>query len=284
MRKIVVLLFFSAAFYTGNAQAWGWDGHKLICAVAYQKLTSEASKMVDQLLKDGAELKGGVVSFPESCLWPDDVRYSTRKDTYEHHFLNVPDDANTIDLSRDCEAVNCIAVGIQRALVYLTREPSGNREITRRAAALRYLAHYVADLHQPLHISNGSDWGGNRITVDWYGKETNIHAVWDYELFNRIGITHPDSTQFIASIKVNNPGGSMLDWMNESLSIARSHGYADHRGQKISIGATLGDDYLNYIKPVALERMALSAERLADLLNQIAAGQTPTAFSLGIAD
>ncbi|MEO2182684.1 MAG: S1/P1 nuclease, partial [bacterium] len=135
-----------------NAQAWGWDGHRLVCAMAQAKLTPEARIMVDTLLVEGEALKGGQVSFAESCLWPDDVKYSNHKGTYEQHFINVPDEALTVDLLRDCAALNCIATGIQKALTYLSRPAGSGREKARRAAALRFLGHFIGDLHQPLHI------------------------------------------------------------------------------------------------------------------------------------
>ena len=156
--------------------------------MAQTKLTPGATIMVNALLVEGQALKGGQVSFPESCLWPDDVKYSNQKGTYEQHFINVPDHALTVDLLRDCPALNCIATGIQKALTYLSRPAGSSREKARRAAALRFLGHFVGDLHQPLHVGNASDWGGNKITVSWEGKETNLHALWDYGMLESMGI------------------------------------------------------------------------------------------------
>ena len=178
VRSVLLSLFL--LFVSFNAHAWGRDGHRLVCAMAQAKLTPEAKIMVDTLLVEGKVLKGGEVSFAESCLWPDDVKYSNHKGTYEQHFINVPDGALTVDLLRDCPALNCLATGIQKALTYLSRPAGSGREKARQAAALRFLGHFVGDLHQPLHIGNASDWGGNKITVQWRGKETNLHALWDY--------------------------------------------------------------------------------------------------------
>ena len=282
MRTVVFLLLLALLSPLEYALAWGWDGHKLICAVAERQLTHAARRMVDELLEDGAGLKGGKVNFAESCIWADDVKHSTRKDTYEHHFINVPDDAMTIVLARDCEAVNCIAVGIQRALIYLTREPSGRRDVERRAAALRYLGHYIGDLHQPLHIGNSKDWGGNKIKIQWRNKKSNLHALWDYEMLETIGVTYPESTDFLATVNTTSDETSILAWMNESLALGRSHAYADTDGNLIRSGDSLGEAYLNRSKPIMLERMSLAAYRLAGLLNDIAAGRKPTAFELSL--
>lgn len=279
------LLFLSISLLPERSFAWGWDGHRFVCAMAEQQLTPKAKAMVNQYLQEAADLKGGVTDFAESCLWADDVKYSTRQDTYEHHFINVPDDANQIVLTRDCQAINCLAVGLQRALVYLTREPDGSRSVTRRAAALRYLGHYVGDLHQPLHIGNASDWGGNKISIRWdfdedRNKKTNLHAIWDYKMPEAMGLKYPDSLPFLMSIEVDAGTGTPLDWMNESLAFGRSHAYVNSKGRPIRDGDRLGKRYLDHNKPIVLERLALAAKRLAALLNEIAEGGQPTAFSI----
>ncbi len=280
MRLILIASFVLSLLYQPNASAWGWDGHRLICAVAKTQLTPAATAMVDQLLAEAGDLKEGVVNFADACVWPDDVKYSTRKSTYEHHFINVPDDATVIDLDRDCAATNCIAIGVQQSLNYLYREPGGKRDVTRRAAALRFLGHYIGDLHQPLHVGNASDWGGNKIRVSWLGEDTNIHAVWDYKMMDTMQIAYPDSVEWLASQSPANKDGRVIDWMNQSLALGRSHGYVHVDGSLIKSGDRLGMDYLNRNKPVLIQRLLESSARLASLLNAIAAGERPVAFRL----
>jgi len=270
---------------SSNAHAWGWDGHRLVCAMAQAKLTPEARNMVDTLLIEGETLKGGQVSFAESCVWPDDVKYSNRKGTYEQHFINVPDEALTVDLRRDCTALNCIATGIQQALTYLSRPADSGREKARRAAALRFLGHFIGDLHQPLHIGNASDWGGNKVTVQWQGKETNLHALWDYGMLESMGIKYPDSLDFLLSVDLSSfkkasEDKDIVSWINESLALARTNAYSDAGSNLIVSGDSLGSDYLERNKPVLIERLVLASERLAMLLNKIAAGEKPQVFLL----
>ena len=236
--------------------------------------------MVNALLVEGQALKGGQVSFPESCLWPDDVKYSNQKGTYEQHFINVPDHALTVDLLRDCPALNCIATGIQKALTYLSRPAGSSREKARRAAALRFLGHFVGDLHQPLHVGNASDWGGNKITVSWEGKETNLHALWDYGMFESMSIKYPDSLDFMLSVEKTNKNKPIIDWFNESLSLARSNAYSKAKGKIVASGDRLGSAYLKRNKPIIIARLVLASERLAMLLNKIAAGEQPRGFLL----
>lgn len=267
-----------------GALAWGWEGHKLICGLAEQRLTPAGQAMVKQLLADGAGLSGGEKHFADSCLWPDDVKYKGREGTYEHHFINVPDDAQTVDLARDCAAINCTVVGVQQALTYLSRQASGEREVKRRAAALRFLGHYVGDLHQPMHVGNASDWGGNKIKVKWFKKPANLHGVWDYEILDTMALKYPDSLTFLASIKVDHSNPNILDWFDESLALGRSHAYVNARGKLIKSGDRLGKRYFEKNKPVVLERLVLASERLADLLNAIAAGEQPRVFVLKMSE
>lgn len=280
MRKLLVMICLCLLGFTGDANAWGWEAHKLVCALAEEQLSVDAKKMVSNLLADGSKLKGGQKSFPVSCLWPDEVKYSSRKGTYEHHFINVPNDANSIDLQRDCAALNCIAVGLQQALRYLSQPAKGDREKLRRAAALRFLGHYLADLHQPLHVGNASDWGGNKIKIRWRGKSTNLHALWDYDMLETMNITYPQSLPILRSVPSKQISGNVHSWLNESLLLARKVAYIKLDGRLIESGDSLGEDYFNRSKPVLLERMALAAARLAHLLNEIAAGRQPKAFSL----
>ena len=47
------------------------------------------------------------------------------------------------------------------------------------AFALKCLIHLVGDIHQPLHVGNGTDRGGNDVKVTYFWKSSNLHTVWD---------------------------------------------------------------------------------------------------------
>ncbi|KAG8899888.1 hypothetical protein FRB99_006390, partial [Tulasnella sp. 403] len=47
-----------------------------------------------------------------------------------------------------------------------------------RDHALRFLIHYIGDLHQPLHLT-GRERGGNGIKVRFERRLTTLHGVWD---------------------------------------------------------------------------------------------------------
>ena len=260
-----------------KASAWGADGHRLICAMAEAKLTPEAKSMLSETLRMGKFLDNNAdEDFPEACLWPDKARHTTHKGSYEEHFINVPKSEDSVDLARDCAALNCVATAIQRNLVYLSRDAQGKREKARKAAALRFLAHFVGDLHQPLHVGNGEDWGGNKIKVNWYDKKANLHGIWDYEILKKAGITYPDSLEYLQEIKPENSAGDVLAWIRTSFRLARNNAYKDTEGNLIASGDTLGDAYFERAKPIVMSQISLSSSRLAYLLNELAAGTLDT--------
>ena len=260
-----------------KASAWGADGHRLICAMAEAKLTPEAKSMLSETLRMGKFLDNNAdEEFPEACLWPDKARHTTHKGSYEEHFINVPKSEDSVDLARDCAALNCVATAIQRNLVYLSRDAQGKREKARKAAALRFLAHFVGDLHQPLHVGNGEDWGGNKIGVNWYGKKANLHGIWDYEILKKAGITYPDSLEYLQEIKPENSASDVMAWIRTSFRLARNNAYKDTEGNLIASGDTLSDAYFERAKPIVMSQISLSSSRLAYLLNELAAGTLDT--------
>jgi hypothetical protein len=60
-----------------------------------------------------------------------------------------------------------------------------------KANALRFVMHFVGDLHQPLHTTTNGDRGGNCVPVTYYDRvpqknqngggdySPNLHSVWD---------------------------------------------------------------------------------------------------------
>ncbi len=254
--------------------AWGYEGHRLVCGIAESYLTEGGRSFLKDVNARGKHLKGGVLSFSESCLWPDEVKYSTRKDSYDFHFLNVNPEAENADLSRDCPGLSCLPVGIQRSLSYLQLAPSGKREEGRQAAALRYLGHYIGDLHQPLHISNRQDWGGNKIKVLWFGNETNLHSVWDSKIIGKVGLAYERSISFMLAKEIDPGEIDIMAWVDESLTTARHDAYRHVDGRMIKMGDSLEDQYFNKNKPIVIQQLVLAGRRLAMIINAIAAGDS----------
>lgn len=252
--SLALLLVLSLA--PASARAWGWDGHRIVCALAWDELSPPVRGKVSDIL--GAP---GKDAFAESCLWADDV-IPYRKETAPWHYINVPKGATTVDLARDCKAPNsCVAEQISIHAARL-RSPSALDD-------LRFTAHFVGDINQPLHVTYAEDRGGNQIKGTFNGLDTNLHAVWDY---NMLDSTHRTWAEIAADLhgritdaqRRDWAGGAPLDWANESLAITLSApvGYHAYDPQ-----FALGDDYAKTNLPTVYQQLEKAGVRLARVLN-----------------
>jgi hypothetical protein len=115
--------------------------------------------------------------------WPDAVRLA-RPETGPWHFVDIPLDVPKYDPDRDCTGGNCVVAVIKRFAGVL-----GDRSADPKARleALKFLVHFMGDIHQPLHAENDCskfpppecDRGGNKIRVSFFGKPMNFHGLWD---------------------------------------------------------------------------------------------------------
>jgi S1/P1 Nuclease len=150
------------------AYPWGSKGHEIIAAIAETQLTDAARKRIKELLPQGTMLA-------EASTWPDKAgRQIPDMDAY--HFVNFPKDANTYDQQRDCKLRNCVIEAIAW-YVQVLKSPDAPRNEKR--IALRFVAHLVGDIHQPLHAGFAEDRGGNGVGVRFDGRKENLHSLWD---------------------------------------------------------------------------------------------------------
>jgi hypothetical protein len=153
-----------------SAFAWGAIGHRVTGAIAEASLSGVARAHVRQIL--------GSESLAEASTWPDEQRSNPaefwQKTASPWHYVTVPTGtAYTVALAPpEGDAATALA-GFAATL----RNPSASLDDKR--LALRFAVHVIGDLHQPLHAGRPGDHGGNLVEVTWFGKPTNLHAVWD---------------------------------------------------------------------------------------------------------
>ena len=75
------------------------------------------------------------------------------------------------------------------------RDANASRE--NKALALKFIAHIVGAVHQPLHAGNGDDRGGNDVKVRWFGDETKLHAVWDNRLIDSRSLSYSEYSRWL---------------------------------------------------------------------------------------
>ena len=186
--------------------------------------------------------------------WADEVRSPT---TAAWHYLNFRrDDDCRYDAMANCPGGNCVVAAIERQLKVL----GGKGPDEERLKALRYVTHFIADLHQPLHAGYGDDRGGNLYQVQAYGRGTNLHAAWDTLLIAQWPGGVP-ALKATVEAKAVAPGETdPAAWAEESCRIVATEDFypAGHR---------LEPDYLQRWAPVIEIQLAVAARRLADALN-----------------
>jgi hypothetical protein len=128
--------------------------------------------------------------------------------------------------------------------------------------ALSFIIHIVEDLHQPLHVGNGLDRGGNDYQVSASGVNTNMHALWDEVILTLGGIGEGSADELNNAItEAQAREWSVVDptvWIAESLSIRRGAYPVSHR---------VREDYLRDNLKVGLTRIQQAGIRTAAYLN-----------------
>jgi hypothetical protein len=236
--------------------AWSALGHRLTARLAMDYLSSDARKEIARLLDGG--------TLADASTWADSIR-SARPESYPWHFIDVPVDSSFEGWARYCPPAGCVLGAIDRYAKVLADR---HRPDAERAEALRFLIHFVGDLHQPLHVGERNDRGGNDVKVTWQGQPANLHSVWDTYLISSAGLNEDD---WLGRLRKTAKGmnrkevatGSPADWAAESHALSRDHVY------RIPSPPELGGAYATENLPRAEQRLAQAGIRLAAMLNQL---------------
>jgi hypothetical protein len=243
-------------------QAWDAKGHAIVARLADERLTPAARAAVSELLQGQ--------SLEEVASWADQVR---NQQTAPWHYVNIEMDETQFEPDRHCPNRHCVIGQTERF-----RETLANTSINpaKRQKALKYLVHFVADLHQPLHAGQNHDRGGNDVKVEFLGqtvnpftkKPWNLHQVWDNGLLDQYAADVKQATAQLnewlaAQQEAGLSRGSVTDWAMQSHDLARDHAYtfaADKR---------LEEQYVKHNLPIVEAQLARAGVRLASLLNMV---------------
>jgi hypothetical protein len=122
-------------------------------------------------------LDGASISDAEVVNWADEIRRE-RNETAPWHYVNIPLDAASFDPIRDGRGDGNVidAIGAQTKIPADKSQPCEKRQ-----EALKFVIHFVGDLHQPLHSADRGDKGGNTrlVMYDGQSQAQNLHTVWD---------------------------------------------------------------------------------------------------------
>ena len=199
--------------------------------------------------------------------------------------MNIPPFATSYDRNRDCPAQPGVSAGsrgdswrdcVVDRILY-SRERLADRSLDRadRAVALKFLVHFVGDLHQPFHAF-GFERGGNGVQVIAFGsadcstdgytpRPCNLHGVWDSTLIARRKL---GDLQYFAALQQlirtrrldREPIDSPANWAIESHALAKN--------ALVPAFGKIDDGYYAEHIDVIDRQLALGGLRLAALLNR----------------
>jgi len=263
-------LAMGALFVSAGVQpswAWGREGHRLTALVAEQYLTPETKAQIVKLLDKE--------TLADVAPWADAFR-KDHPETGSWHYVDIPKDAE-FDRNRDCPVSqtdpkspwrDCVT---DRILYFEGRLGDLSLSTEERALALKFLVHFIGDIHQPFHAV-GDNRGGNDIAVTFMGSnicgsyKCNLHGVWDVSIIEQQGLNEEKYTaKLLQEIKDNNwermSGGEPTTWAKIS------HRYAvDAMAPN---NAVITSDYVTEESKVVDAQLALGGLRLARVLNRI---------------
>jgi hypothetical protein len=264
-----------------KALAWIDTGHMIVAAIANHDLKPRVRAEVNDLLRIGGDARSS--NFYSASCWADDHKNRT---TGKWHYIdnyfrtdgkparNKPNDENVI-----------WAIHKFSAILADKTKPDADR-----AEALRYLIHFVGDVHQPLHAVSREtddmpqgDAGGNKFVIQkvegvgmWHPC---LHELWDWAcgLYDHVSRPLNDADRYEIDEDADKimedfpqaklPSSKDLTpehWMDESVIVAKKYVYTD-----IKEGDAPSDKYLERGKVVCEQRLALAGYRLAGLLNKL---------------
>ncbi|MCP9290382.1 S1/P1 nuclease [Gracilimonas sediminicola] len=204
MNKLLTLISIFALGFTSTANEalrWGQIGHRTTGHVAEQYLTDKAAAEVERVL--------GNESLAEVSTWMDEVRSD---DAYDFmapwHYVTIPE-GETYETVEKAEGGDIIW-----ALEKVVKElKEGNLTQKQEEENLKILVHLVGDLHQPLHVGNGTDRGGNDVKLQWFWSNSNLHRVWDSEMIDDKQLSYTELSDF-----VNHPTEEQInEWQSTSI-------------------------------------------------------------------
>lgn len=260
MKKILIVCTI-ITFVTTNSYAWGKRGHELVAEVAFNHLDAKTKENVLKYL-DG-------MSIEQAANWMDNMRSNKQYDYLKpYHYVNFEKGTPASEISGD----NIINL-LNKTFKDLDNiKDLSNDEIRTR---LFYVFHLIGDVHQPLHVGYGDDKGGNTVQISFFGRGSNLHAMWDSDIIEYKGLTLTEVLQantysqkeLLAVQQINT-----LQWANDSRKyLKNAYALSD---------AKINDFYIEANYPIIKQQILKAGLRLAAVLEQyfkeVTYKETPT--------
>jgi hypothetical protein len=209
--KIKLLLLIPFLFFmkssSDEAVFWGKNGHRATGKIAEKHLTRKAKRSIDKILK------GQSLAFV--ATYADEIKSDKKYNKYySWHYINMDLDQTYEQAEKNPKGD--LVTGINTCIEILNDKNSSDDE---KNFHLKMLVHFMGDLHQPMHIGRKEDKGGNSIQVEWFGKGSNLHRVWDTNMIDDWEMSYielADNADDLSKTQIETiEKGTLIDWVNE---------------------------------------------------------------------
>jgi hypothetical protein len=291
MRQFLLALIFFAIH--SPAGAWNAAGHRLVAVIAWQQLSPPAQKAIAEALSrhpdyerwaEKSHSTKGIDIFAEASTWPDDIRndpryYDEEREPATPALSGLPDTArhkrwHFVDLNAAGKAESG---EVDRQIERLVTVLRANEKKADISYALPWLAHLVADIHQPLHVGRHGDEGGNQVEIENpFNKRlpfSNLHLYWD-DLPGPPWLRGKRLEQNATRLLDEYPApvqGNVALWRYESHQLL-ADAYPNTRGSLLPI---ISEDFQQRSRAIAERRLVEAGYRLGGLLESIFGHRVP---------
>jgi hypothetical protein len=282
LRDLGLPVLFALSLAPRPAAAWGYEGHKVVAAIARAYLTPAARSKVDALLAADTDTLEPH-DMLSAATWADSYR-RTHRETEQWHFVDL--ELDKPDLASACfgfpapakpasagPAQDCV---VDRLAAFTAELSSSATDPAERIIALKFVLHFVGDLHQPLHASDNHDHGGNCVVLALGGpRTTNLHSFWDTRLVEDMG-SDPETVaatlrgKITPSLEREWERGDPGAWAMESFGVAKAAVYriGSKAGCDDKAPVNLPETYETVSRSVAALQLERAGVRLAFVLNK----------------
>lgn len=224
--KLLILI----TLYSSNVFSWGANGHRIVGEIAQKNINIVTQAKLKKILGDE--------SLAHASVWADEIKsYPKKREDIARRFGGPQKAPSTDQASQKEELVNInywhfVTIADSQTYETSKKDPNGdivwaiqrmeeiiinkNSSAQDKKEAIRLLAHFIGDIHQPLHVGNEKDRGGNNCWVKWFAESSqknieptpqvnnqtyeDLHSIWDSKIIDFFGLSYTDYAEKLMSL------------------------------------------------------------------------------------
>lgn len=273
MKYLQLIIAMCLVLGSAQALAWGQIGHRVTGAIAQDYLSKDAQEALKVLFPHE--------SLAEISTYADDNRSNPdpfwQKEAGPYHYVTVPNGETYHDEHHAPKQGDAYTALMKFSKIATDKAQS----VELRRRAVHFIVHIIGDLHQPLHVGNGTDRGGNDVKLEFFWEMSNLHRVWDSGLIDRKQLSYTEWYQWL-SPKITEQQrqawstSDPLVYINESQAL-RDDTYpqsGEYRRCAEMEQCQLSWQYLYDHSPTVKRRLSMAGVRIAAYLNTLFAPQS----------